>query len=143
MQKETVQIDNRFGDEFEGTYEFRQVTQGEYERVLVSYMDALGKVAKQDVLKVNREMLWTGLTRQPDGKPLSRDRVVQGQLPYGLSVKLQEAYDKVNGLAFDEQRFLSSPSDESDLTQGSPSLSSVKSSDGLNSSTITPVAGPS
>jgi hypothetical protein len=143
MQKETVKVDKRFGDEFAGVYEFRQVTQGEYERVLVSYIDALGKVAKQDVLKVNREMLWTGLTKQPDGKPLNRDRVVQGQLPYGLSVKLQEAYDKVNGIAPDEQRFLSSPSDESDLTQGSQSLSSVKNSDGQSSSTTTLAAGPS
>jgi hypothetical protein len=69
--------------------------------------------------------------------------VVQGQLPYGLSVKLQEAYDKVNGIALDEQRFLSSPSDESDLTQGSQSLSSVKNSDGQSSSTTTLAAGPS
>lgn len=143
MQKETVQIDNRFGDEFEGVYEFRQVTQGEYERVLVSYMDVLGKVAKQDVLKVNREMLWTGLTKQPEGKPLNRERVVQGQLPYGLSVKLQEAYDKVNGIAPDEQRFLSSPSDESSLIQGSQNSLSAKSSDGPNSNTTTRATGPS
>lgn len=143
MQTETTKIDKRFGEEFEGIYEFRQVTQGEYERVLVSYMDALGKVAKQDVLKVNREMLWTGLTKQPQGKPLNRDRVVQGQLPYGLSVKLQEAYDKVNGIAPDEQRFLSSPSEESDPTPGSQNSSYAKNSDGPNSSMTTPAAEPS
>ncbi len=143
MQKQTAIVDKRFGDEFEGTYEFRQVTQGEYERVLIGYMDALGKVAKQDVLKVNREMLWTGLTQQPENKPLSKDRVVQGQLPYGLSLRLQEAYDKVNGLSVEEERFLPSPSERSDPTQGSPSSSSVGNLAGQNKSTTAPAAEPS
>ena len=134
MQKETVKIDKRFGEDFEGVYEFRQVTQGEYERVLVSYMDALGKVTKQDILKVNREMLFLGLTKQPEKKPLNKERVVQGQLPYGLGVKLQEAYDKANGIAFEEQRFLSSPSDGKSPILDSQNSSSAKSSDGPNSS---------
>jgi hypothetical protein len=143
MPKQTAIVDKRFGDEFEGTYEFRQVTQGEYERVLIGYMDALGKVAKQDVLKVNREMLWTGLTKQPENKPLSKDRVVQGQLPYGLSLRLQEAYDRVNGLSIEEERFLPSPSSKNEPSQDSPSSISAGNSDGRNGSTITPAAEPS
>ncbi len=143
MQKQTVNVDKRFGDEFEGAYEFRQVTQGEYERVLVSYMDALGKVAKQDVLKVNREMLWMGLTQQPESKPLSKDRIVQGQLPYGLSLRLQEAYDKVNGLSVEEERFLPSPSEKNDPTPDSPSSSYAENSAGPNKSTTAPAAEPS
>ena len=111
-----VQIDKRFGSQFEGSYEFRQITQGEYEKLLVSYMDAVGKVPKQDILKVNRECLWLALVHQPDSKPLNRDLVVQGRLPYGLSIKLQEAYDKVNGIEMEEQRFLSSPSGENNPT---------------------------
>lgn len=116
MSAEKVKIDKRFGEKFLGDYEFRQITQGEYERVLVSYMDASGKVAKQDVLKVNRECLFMALVSQPNSKPLSKDLVVQGRLPYGLSIKLQEAYDKVNGIEMEEQRFLSSPSGENNPT---------------------------
>ncbi len=118
MYTEKIKIDRRFGEKFGGDYEFRQITQGEYERVLVSYMDASGKVAKPDVLKVNRECLWMSLASQPDSKPLSKDLVVQGRLPYGLSIKLQETYDKVNGIEMEEQRFLSSPS-----TENNPALS--------------------
>lgn len=118
MPAEKIKIDKRFGEQFVGDYEFRQITQGEYERVLVSYMDASGKVAKQDVLKVNRECLFMALISQPDSKPLSKDLVVQGRLPYGLSIKLQETYDKVNGMEMEDQRFLSSPS-----TENSPTLS--------------------
>ena len=81
--------------------------------MLVSYMDAAGKVPKQDILKVNRECLFMALVNQPDSKPLSKEIVVQGRLPYGLSIKLQETYDRVNGIEMDEQRFLSSPSEES------------------------------
>jgi hypothetical protein len=143
MPKQTAIVDKRFGEEFKGTYEFRQVTQGEYERVLIGYMDALGKVAKQDVLKVNREMLWTGLTKQPESKPLTKDRVVQGQLPYGLSLRLQEAYDRVNGLSSEEERFLPSPSSTNDQSPGSPSSISAGNSDGAKKSTTTPVAEPS
>ena len=60
-QTETVKVNKRFGDEWEGNYEFRQISQGEYEKILISYMDALGKVPKQDILKVNREMLWLSI----------------------------------------------------------------------------------
>jgi hypothetical protein len=143
MQKQTAVVDKRFGDEFEGTYEFRQVTQGEYERVLIGYMDALGKVAKQDVLKVNREMLWTGLIKQPESKPLTKDRVVQGQLPYGLSLRLQEAYDRENGLSIEEERFLPLPSSKNEPSQGSPSFTSAENSDGQKKNTTTPAAEPS
>jgi hypothetical protein len=143
METATIEIDKRFGEEFEGSYKFRQVTQGEYERVLVSYMDALGKIAKQDVLKVNREMLWIALVKQPENKPLSKDRVVQGQLPYGLSIKLQGAYDKVNGIEAEEQRFLSEPSGSANQTLDSPNSSSASDLDGPKQSTTQPVEEPS
>jgi len=116
LETQKIHIDKRFGSQYEGDYEFKQITQGEYERVLVSYMDAGGKVPKQDILKVNRECLLLSIASQPASKPLNKDIVVQGRLPYGLSLKLQEAYDKVNGIEMDEQRFLSSPSEENSPT---------------------------
>jgi hypothetical protein len=143
MEPASIQIDKRFGEEFEGIYEFRQVTQGEYERALISYMDALGKIAKQDILRVNREMLWTAIVKQPENKPLSKDCVVQGQLPYGLSIKLQGVYDKVNGIEAEEQRFLSEPSGTANQTLDSPSSSSASDSDGLKQSTKQPAEEPS
>ena len=142
MKTQSVTIDERFGAEFEGAYEFRQVTQGEYERVLVGYMDALGKVAKQDILKVNREMLWLSLARQPDTKPVTKDRLVQGQLPYGLSIRFQETYDKVNGLSAEEQRFLSEPSSTSELTQNSQNSSYASDSAGPNNNTTAQAGEP-
>lgn len=123
METLKVSIDKRFGAEFVGDYEFRQITQGEYERVLVSYMDAAGKVPKPDILKVNRECLWMALSNQPVSKPLCKEVIVQGRLPYGLSLKLQEAYDKANGIDLEEQRFLSLPSAENSQTQDSQSSS--------------------
>jgi hypothetical protein len=143
METSTIEIDKRFGEEFEGAYEFRQVTQGEYERVLVSYMDALSKIAKQNILKVNREMLWIALVKQPENKPLTKDRVVQGQLPYGLSIKLQGAYDRVNGIETEEQRFLSEQSGSANQTLDSPNSSSVSDLDGPKQSTTQPAEEPS
>ncbi len=139
MYTERLKIDSRFGEQFVGDYEFRQITQGEYERVLISYMDAAGKVPKQDILKVNRECLWMALVNQPASKPLNKDLIVQGRLPYGLSLKLQEIYDTVNGIDIEEQRFLSSPSAESNPTPDSPSSSYASDSDGQNKNT-TPLA---
>jgi len=143
METARIEINKRFGEEFRGIYEFRQVTQGEYERVLVGYMDALGKIAKQDILKVNREMLWIALVKQPANKPLSRDRVVQGQLPYGLSIKLQGAYDRVNGIEAEEQRFLSEQLGSANQTLDSPNSSSVSDLDGPKQSTTQPPEEPS
>jgi hypothetical protein len=135
MYTEKIKIDSRFGEQFVGDYEFRQITQGEYERVLISYMDAAGKVPKQDILKVNRECLWMALVNQPASKPLYKDLIVQGRLPYGLSLKLQEVYDKVNGIDVEEQRFLSLPSDESNPTPDSPSSLCASDSGGQKPST--------
>jgi hypothetical protein len=104
--------------------------------VLVSYMDASGKVPKQDILKVNRECLFLALISQPASKPLYKDLMVQGRLPYGLSLRLQEAYDKVNGIEMDEQRFLSSPSDESNPAPDSQNSSCVSDSAGQKPSTM-------
>jgi hypothetical protein len=143
METATIEIDKRFGEEFEGIYEFRQVTQGEYERALVSYMDTLGKIAKQDILKVNREMLWIALVKQPENKPLTKDRVVQGQLPYGLSIKLQATYDRVNGIEAEEQRFLSEPLGSANQTLDSPSSSSASDLDGQKQSTMQSAEEPS
>lgn len=142
-QTVTIKVDKRFGAQYEGTYEFRQVTQGEYERIVVSYMDALGKVAKQDILKVNREMLWLSIKQQPESKPLSRELIVQGHLPHGLSVKLQEAYDKANGLTLEEQRFLSSPSEENNPTQSLSNSSYANDSAGPKQNTTAPAGKPS
>ncbi len=136
METAKVKIDKRFGEQFVGDYEFRQITQGEYERVLVSYMDSAGKVPKTDILKVNRECLWMSLVSQPASKPLFKDLIVQGRLPYGLSLKLQEVYDNVNGIEMDEQRFLSSPFEENDQTQGSQSSLCVSDSAGQSKNTM-------
>jgi hypothetical protein len=135
MKTQTIEVDNRFGEEYRGTYELRQVTQGEYEQILVSYMNTLGKVSKQDILKVNREMLWLALKKQPENQPLTREKVVLGQVPYGLSIRLQDAYDQVNGLSLEEQRFLSETSGDEDLTRGCQSLCFVNDSAGQKQNT--------
>ena len=135
MKTQTIEVDDRFGEEFRGTYELRQVTQGEYEQILVSYMNTLGKVSKQDILKVNREMLWLALKKQPENQPLTREKVVLGQLPYGLSIRLQDAYDQVNGLSLEEQRFLSETSGDEDQMRSCRSLCFVNDSDGQKQNT--------
>jgi hypothetical protein len=121
VDTQTVTIDKRFGSQYEGTYEFRMITQGEYEKILVSYMDAVGKVPKQDILKLNRECLWLSLVSQPEAKPLNRDLIVQGRLPYGFSLKLQQVYDKINGIDVEEERFLPQQLEKSAPTPSLPS----------------------
>jgi len=138
MQTEKVEVDSRFGPEFAGIYEFRQVSQGEYEDVLLSFMDALGKIAKKDLLKVNRKMLWISLIQQPPQKPLTAELLLKGDIPHGLSTRLQEAYDKANGLTPEETRFLSSQSDAEPQTQDSQSSPSAKDSTGPKQSTAEP-----
>jgi len=131
MKTLKILVDKRFGDEFEGEYEIRQVSQGEYEDVLIEFMDqATGHLSKANILKVNRKMLWKSLQSQPSGKPLTLDRVLRGDIPYGLAAKLQGAYDEVNGLTPDEQRFLSSPSEGESPTPESPNSGSARNSDG-------------
>jgi len=69
--------------------------------------------------------------------------VVQGQLPYGLSIKLQGAYDRVNGIEAEEQRFLSEQLGSANQTLDSPNSSSVSDLDGPKQSTTQPAEEPS
>ena len=135
MKTERLEVDGRFGPGYEGIYEFRQVTQGEYENVLLAFLDAFGKIARKDLLKVNRKMMWIALTQQPPQNPLTLERVQNGDIPHGLSTKLQEIYDKANGINPEDQRFLSSQSEEENQTLDLQASSSAKSSAGRPAST--------
>jgi len=135
MKTERLEVDGRFGAEYGGIYEFRQVTQGEYETVLLAFLDAFGKIARKDLLKVNRKMMWIALTQQPPQNPLTLERVQNGDIPHGLSTKLQEIYDKANGINPEDQRFLSSQSEEENQTLDLRPSSSAKSSAGRPAST--------
>jgi len=135
MKTVKVEVDDRFGEEFRGLYEIRQVSQGEYEDTMLKFMDVAGHISRANLLRINRSVLWTSIVAQPSANPLSLDRVLRGDIPHGLAAKLQDAYDKVNGLQPDEQRFLSSQSDETSPTPESPSSPYAKSSDGPRTST--------
>jgi hypothetical protein len=139
MQKTVkFQVDKRFGDEYEGAYELRQVTQGEYEDVVLEYMDAAGHISRKDLLKVSRKMLWCSLVCQPANNPLTLERLLRADIPHGFATKLQNAYDEENGITPDERRFLSEPLEEISPTQESLSSPSAKSSDGPQTSTEEP-----
>jgi len=135
MKTERLIVDDRFGEEYQGLYELRQVTQGEYEDALLVFMDRAGRISRQNLLKVNREMLWISLVNQPAAKPLSLDMLLKGKVPHGLATKLQEAYDKVNGIQAEERDFLSEQSDEKSAAQSSQSSPSANASDTPQTST--------
>jgi hypothetical protein len=130
-----VEVDGSFGKEYEGTYEFRQVSQGEFEDVLLGFMDVLGNLKTKDLLRANRKMLWVALAKQPEAKPLTLEQVLRGEIPYGLSLKLREAYDKANGVSSQEQIFLSGQSEAESQAQDSQNSLSVTGSSGPSKST--------
>jgi hypothetical protein len=131
MEPLKISVDSRFGPEFQGEYALRQITQGEYEEALYKYVNTVtGRISKENVKRINAAALWKSLIQQPSSNPITLQKLLAGDLPYGLVAKLQVAFDKINGLEAQEQAFLSTASDEEDLTLQSQDSGSARSSAG-------------
>jgi hypothetical protein len=135
MATETVEVDGRFGIEYQGKYVFREITWAKRSRILqkyTKYHPTTGQIISTDILQIQAETIMASLTGQPETHPLTLAKLLDEEqgIPIQLGETLSKVVNKLNSLSGEETGFLSEPSEPSNRTQALPSSVSSKSSVG-------------
>lgn len=139
MKTEMLEIDERFGKEYQGSYVFREITWAKRNRIIqkhTRYSKASGEVESSDFIAIQAETIWASLQKQPETKPVSLERLLGEDI--GIPIDLGELFSKVanklNGMSHEDLRFLLEQLDEESRTRLFQSFGFVKRSDGLQTS---------
>jgi len=136
MKTESLEIDDRFGQEYKGRYVFQEITWAKRNRIIqkhTKYSKASGEVENSDFIAIQAETIWASLKEQPQGKPISLEKLLGEDI--GVPIELGELFSKIanklNGMSHEDLRFLLEQLDEESRTQLFKSFGFVKPSDGL------------
>ena len=131
MRKQTINIGNEYGAEYAGKYVFQEITWAKRSRIIqkhTKYHPISGQVQSSDFIAIQAESIWASLKEQPQGNPLSLERLLGEE--NGVPIPLGELFSQiVNGLCAltrEETTFLSEPSDAKNPTPPSPTSDSAK-----------------
>jgi len=135
MRTESVEIDERYGKEYQGRYVFHEISWAKRSRIIqkyTKYSSISGQVQSSDYVAIQAETIMASLKEQPQHKPITLEKLLNEEngVPIGLGELFSQIANRLNSLSLDETRFLSEHSADKSLTLPSPSTDSVKSSDG-------------
>lgn len=135
MKTEVLEIDDRFGKEYQGHYVFQEITWAKRNRIIqkyTKYSKASGEVESSDFIAIQAETIWANLKEQPESKPISLEKLLGEDI--GVPIELGELFSKVanklNGMSHEDLRFLLEQLDEESRIRLLQSLGFVKPSDG-------------
>jgi hypothetical protein len=139
MRKETVEVDERFGEEYKGRYVFSEIPWARRNRIIqkyTKYSRVSGQVESSDFVAIQAETIMASLREQPENKPITLEKLLSET--EGVSVELGELLSKVTNrlcnVSKEETAFLSEQSEDKSQTKPSQSSDSLKSSDGPQTS---------
>jgi len=133
VKTEVLELDDRFG-EYAGRYIFQEITWAKRSRIIqkhTKYHPISGQVVNSDFVAIQAETIWASLKEQPPHKPITLEKLLgeEDGIPIELGELFSRIANKLCGITPEEQRFLSEPCEEANLTQHSTSLGSAKSSE--------------
>ena len=135
LKKETIDMDNRFGDEYAGKYVFQEITWAKRSRIIqkhTKYHRRTGQVISSDYVSIQAETIRASLKEQPKQQPISLDKLLNEE--EGIPIELGELFSKVanklNSLTSADIRFLLERLSEEDRTRLFQSFGFAKSSAG-------------
>lgn len=135
VKKDSVVVDNRFGEEFKGRYVFQEITWAKRSRIIqkhTKYHPVTGQVVKSDYVSIQAETVWASLKEQPQTKPLSLERLLSEEegVPVQLGELLAHTVNKLCGVTHSDLRFLLEQLSEESRTRLFQSFGFVKNSAG-------------
>jgi len=135
LRKETIELDNRFGEEYVGKYVFQEITWAKRNRIIhkhTKYHPATGQVESSDLVAIQAETIWASLKEQPSSKPLSLEKLLGENegVPIELGELLSKIVNGINGVSNEDLRFLLERLDEENRIQLFQSFGFAKSSAG-------------
>jgi hypothetical protein len=126
-------VDERFGEEYAGTWVFQEISWAKRNRIIqkhTRYHLVTGQVVKSDYVAIQAETIWASLKKQPQNKPVTLDKLLSEE--DGVPIELGELFSQVTNrlcsVTVEETRFLSEQSGETSPTSQSQSSDSAKNS---------------
>jgi hypothetical protein len=139
MKTEVLEIDDRFGKEYQGRYVFSEITWARRNRIIqkhTKYSRISGQVESSDFVAIQAETIMASLREQPENKPITLEKLLSET--EGVQIELGELLSKVVNklcnVSREENAFLSEQSEDKSQTKPSQTSASAKSSDGPQTS---------
>ena len=111
MKQEVLEIDNRFGEEYQGKYVFGEITWAKRNRIIqkyTKYSKLSGEVESSDFIGIQAETIMASLHGQPESHPVSLEKLLGEDV--GVPIELGELFSKVanqlNAVSQGDLRFL-------------------------------------
>ena len=139
MKTESLEIDERFGKEYQGKYVFGEITWAKRNRIIhkhTKYSKLSGEVESSDFIAIQAETIMASLHGQPDSKPITLDKLLSEEngIPIELGELFSKVVNKLNGMSHEDLRFLLGQLDEESRIRLFQSFGFVKNSGGLQPS---------
>ncbi|MCW3998898.1 MAG: hypothetical protein NWE93_01505 [Candidatus Bathyarchaeota archaeon] len=135
MKQETLEIDNRFGEEYQGKYVFKEITWAKRNRIIqkhTKYNKLSGDVESSDFISIQAETIMASMHGQPQTHPITLEKLLgeEDGIPIELGELFSKVVNKLNGMSREDLRFLLEQLDEESRTALLSSLGYAKPSDG-------------
>ena len=139
MKTESLEIDERFAEEYRGKYVFGEITWAKRNRIIqkhTKYSKFSGEVESSDFVAIQAETIMASLHGQPESKPLTLEKLLgeENGIPIELGELFSKVCNKLNGLSHEDIRFLLGQLDEESRIRLFQSFGFAKSSGGLQQS---------
>jgi hypothetical protein len=139
MKQEIIEIDNRFGEGYQGKYVFKEITWAKRNRIIqkhTKYSRLSGEVENSDFIGIQAETIMASMHGQPTSNPITLEKLLSEE--EGIPIELGEVFSKVvnslNGVGHEDLRFLLEQLDEESRIRLLWSLGYAKASGGLQQS---------
>lgn len=96
MRTETVELDNRFGEEYAGKYVFKEMSWMKRSRIITKYTkyhSVTGQVMNSDLPAIQAETIWASLKEQPETHPITFEKLMDEEI--GIPIELGELFSNV------------------------------------------------
>ena len=135
MKQEAIEIDNRFGEEYQGKYVFKEITWAKRNRIIqkhTKYSRLSGEVENSDFIAIQAETILASMHGQPTCKPITFEKLLSEE--EGIPIELGEIFSKtvnsLSGMGHEDLRFLLEQLDEESRIQLFSSFGYAKNSVG-------------
>jgi len=148
MQKEVLELDERFGKEYVGYYVFQEISWAKRSRIIqkyTKYHPISGQIVNSDFIAIQAETIWASLKEQPPNKPITLEKLLSedGGIPIGLGELFSQIVNRLCSVTQEETLFLSEQSEDRSRSQPSQTLGSAENSAGHQISSLNNQPKPS
>ena len=135
MKTQVLNIDSRFGEEYEGRYVFSEISWAKRSRIIqkyTKYSKLTGQVESSDFIGIQAETIMASLREQPSHKPMTFEKLLNEEngVPIALGELFSQIVNHLNSLTAEEKAFLSVQSAEASQTQLSQNSDCARNSVG-------------